>query len=80
MPSILLDIVRERVAPLTDEEKDRYRKLVNRFVRQYGFLAQVIDFTDPDLEKFYVFCKVFYKYLPYDERDVTNGVSEYDRP
>lgn len=65
VPSILLDIVRERVAPLTDEEKDRYRKLVNRFVRQYGFLAQVIDFTDPDLEKFYVFCKVFYKYLPY---------------
>jgi len=24
-----------------------------------------MDFVDPELEKFYVFCKVFYKYLPY---------------
>jgi type III restriction enzyme, res subunit len=65
IPSLLLNIVNERVLPLSDEEKDAYRKLVNRFVRQYGFLAQIMEFTDPDLEKFYVFCKVFYKYLPY---------------
>ena len=65
VPSILLKIVKERVAPLSDEDKDKYRKQVNRFVRQYGFLAQIMDFTDPELEKFYVFCKVFYKYLPY---------------
>lgn len=65
VPSVLLKIVKERVAPLSDEEKDKYRKQVNRFVRQYGFLAQIMDFTDPELEKFYVFCKVFYKYLPY---------------
>jgi len=65
VPSILLKIVHERVDPLSDEDKDKYRKEVNRFVRQYGFLAQLMDFTDPELEKFYVFCKVFYKYLPY---------------
>ena len=65
VPSILLKIVRERVEPLSDEDKDKYRKEVNRFVRQYGFLAQLMDFTDPELEKFYVFCKVFYKFLPY---------------
>lgn len=65
VPSIILKIVKERVAPLSDEDKDKYRKQVNRFVRQYGFLAQIMDFTDPDLEKFYVFCKVLYKYLPY---------------
>ena len=65
VPSILLKIVHERVDSLSDEDKDKYRKEVNRFVRQYGFLAQLMDFTDPDLEKFYVFCKVFYKYLPY---------------
>jgi type III restriction enzyme, res subunit len=65
IPSLLLNIVNDRVLPLSDEEKDAYRKLVNRFVRQYGFLAQIMEFTDPDLEKFYVFCKVFYKYLPY---------------
>lgn len=65
VPSILLKIVNDRVNLLNDEDKDKYRKEVNRFVRQYGFLAQLMDFTDPDLEKFYVFCKVFYKFLPY---------------
>lgn len=65
VPSILKRIVDERVMPLEDDEKDRYRKTVSRYVRQYGFLAQLIDFTDPDLERFYIFCKVFYKYLPY---------------
>lgn len=63
--SLLLRIVKERIAEMSDEKKDEYRKLVNRFVRQYGFLAQLMEFTDPELEKFYVFCKVFYKYLPY---------------
>ena len=57
VPSILKRIVDERVADLEDEEKDRYRKTVARYVRQYGFIAQLMDFTDPDLERFYVFCK-----------------------
>lgn len=65
VPSMLKKIVEERVKPLDDDKKDLYRKLINRYVRQYGFLAQMMDFTDPDLEKFYIFCKVFYKYLPY---------------
>lgn len=65
VPTILKRIVDERVMPLDDDEKDRYRKMVSRYVRQYGFLAQLIDFTDPDLERFYIFCKVFYKFLPY---------------
>ncbi len=65
VPSLLKTLVMERVVPMTDEEKDRYRKYVNRYVRQYGFMAQLMDFVDPELEKFYVFCRVFYKYLPY---------------
>lgn len=65
VPSLLNKIVNERVKPLSEEDQDKYRKLVNRFVRQYGFLAQLMNFTDPELEKFYVFCKVFYKFLPY---------------
>ena len=65
VPSMLKAIVDERVVPMKDEDKDKYRKLVNRYVRQYGFMAQLMDFVDADLEKFYVFCKVFYKYLPY---------------
>ena len=65
VPSLLRSIVNERVNPMSDNDKDLYRKYVNRYVRQYGFMAQLMDFVDPELEKFYVFCKVFYKYLPY---------------
>lgn len=65
VPSILKRIIEDRVTPMQDEDKDLYRKLVNRYVRQYGFMAQLLDFVDPDLEKYYVFCKIFYKYLPY---------------
>lgn len=65
IPSLFKKIIDDRVKPLTDEDKDKYRKLVARYVRQYGFIAQLMDFTDPDLEKYYIFCKMFYKFLPY---------------
>ena len=76
VPAILCNIVDDRVMPLEDEEKDRYRKLVNRYVRQYGFMAQLMDFSDPDLEKFYVFCKIFYKYLPYTKETLPMEILE----
>lgn len=76
VPAILRHIVDERVVPLEDEEKGRYRKLVNRYVRQYGFIAQLMDFSDPDLEKFYVFCKIFYKFLPYTKETLPMEILE----
>lgn len=65
VPSIMKRIVEDRVEPLSEMDKDKYRKLVNRYIRQYGFIAQVMQFIDPDLEKYYVFLKIFYKFLPY---------------
>ncbi len=76
IPSMLKYIVDERVVPMKDEDKDKYRQLVNRYVRQYGFMAQIMDFIDPDLEKFYVFCKVFYKYLPYTKETLPMEILE----
>lgn len=76
VPAILRHIIDDRVQPLDDEDKDRYRKLVNRYVRQYGFMAQLMDFSDPDLEKYYVFCKVFYKYLPYTKETLPMEILE----
>ena len=76
VPTILKRIVDERVMPLGDNEKDRYRKTVSRYVRQYGFLAQLIDFTDPDLERFYIFCKIFYKFLPYTKETLPMEIQD----
>lgn len=76
VPSMLRNIIDERVIPMKDEDKDKYRKLINRYVRQYGFMAQLLDFIDTDLEKFYVFCKVFYKYLPYTKETLPMEILE----
>lgn len=65
VPSILKQLVDERVMPMVDADKDKFRKLVNRYIRSYGFMSQLMKFIDPDLERHYVFYKVLYKALPY---------------
>lgn len=64
---LMISLSENNVKALEKDEQERYRKLVNRYVRQYGFLAQLMNFVDPDLEKFYIFCKLFYKFLPYTQ-------------
>lgn len=58
-------IVDDKVKEYSEEEQGKYRKLVNRYIRQYGFIAQIMCFLDPELEKYYVFLKLLYKFLPY---------------
>lgn len=60
-------LVENTVIPMEKDEKQRFRKLVNRYIRQYGLLAQIMSFLDIELERFYMFCKLFYKFLPYDK-------------
>lgn len=74
--SYLRQIVDERVLPLADDKKDDLRRVVNRYVRQYGFLAQLMDFVDPALEKLYCFCRVFYKHLPYTRETLPMEILE----
>lgn len=75
--SILIQIAKERVdGPMEAEEKDIFRQLVARYIRQYGFLAQFMDFIDPELEAFYIFCKLLYPYLPYTKEALPTDIIE----
>ncbi len=47
----------DRVRDLAEAERDRFRDALQRFVRTYGFLSQIVSFTDADLERDYVFCR-----------------------
>jgi len=69
-------IVDERYLPLTPEEKDKFRKTVNKYIRQYSFISQVITFIDTDLEKFYLFTKLLFKYLPYEKESLPLEVTQ----
>ena len=63
-------IVDEKYVSLSVDNKDKFRKELNKYVRQYSFISQIITFIDTDLEKFYLFTKLLFKYLPYEKESL----------
>jgi type I restriction enzyme R subunit len=57
----------DRVTDLEEDERDRFRDALNRFVRTYSFLSQIVSFGDTDLERDYVFCRALASFV----RDTT---------
>ena len=58
-------IVEERETPLSNDDNDKFRKLVNRYIRSYGFMAQLLTYCDPELEREYIFLRTLYPRLQY---------------
>ena len=58
----------DRFRALDDEKKEAFRGQLTAYVKLYGFLSQVMPFTDPDLEKLYSFCRNLATKLPSDGR------------
>lgn len=63
--SICNQIVKERETPLSNDDKDKFRKLVNRYIRSYGFMAQLLTYCDTELEREYIFLRTLYPRLQY---------------
>ncbi|OUC12054.1 MAG: restriction endonuclease subunit R [Alkalinema sp. CACIAM 70d] len=59
----ILDAVRDAWHQCTSEARETFRSHLQRFIRFYGFLAQVITFEDVDLEKFYGFVRLLNRKL-----------------
>ncbi len=51
----LIDSAVSRYRTGPDAEREEYKSLLSTFVRLYSFLAQVMPFTDAELEKFYAY-------------------------
>jgi type I restriction enzyme R subunit len=60
----LLDPIVTRYTELSAEEQDNFKRQLIDYVRLYAFLAQVITFTDAELEKLYVFGRMLLRKLP----------------
>ncbi|HUP68229.1 MAG TPA: type I restriction endonuclease [Acidimicrobiales bacterium] len=56
----------DRFAGLIDDEKDRFRDALGRFVRIYGFLSQIVTFADTLLERDYLFAKALQAFIKAD--------------
>ena len=53
----------DRVKALDDEERDRFRDALQRFVRIYSFLAQIVSFSSTELERDYIFCRALLAFV-----------------
>jgi type I restriction enzyme R subunit len=56
--------------------KDKFRKELGRYVKQYSFISQIMTFTDTGLEKFYLFAKLLIRQLPYEIQTLPLEVME----
>jgi type I restriction enzyme R subunit len=53
----------DRFDELGEPTQDALRKAINQFVRLYGFLMQVVDYDDPELEKAYPYCRILLRWI-----------------
>ncbi|MCW2916229.1 MAG: type restriction endonuclease subunit [Actinomycetia bacterium] len=53
----LLDPALERFKALGEEDRLEFKDALDKFVRTYSFLSQVVSFGDSKLERDYVFCR-----------------------
>ncbi len=66
----------DRCVELDEEDQDAFRDPLSWFVGVYGFLAQIVPFANPDLERDYLYCRA----LPTMIRDRRPGIGIYGCP
>ncbi len=71
-----LEPIRRRFDEITVDEKPDFRGQLTDYVRLYAFLAQVLTFADPDLEKLYVFARHLRRLLPADQEELPREVQQ----
>jgi type I restriction enzyme R subunit len=67
----LLDPAVERFRDLDEEQRFGFKDAVDKFVRTYAFLSQVVSFGDSKLERDYVYCRALASRLR-DENTATS--------
>lgn len=72
----ILTPAKDRWIDLEEAEQKESRKLLADYCNTYAFLGQLLTFSDPDLEKLYVFAKYLRRYLPYSPDKLPVDVQE----
>ena len=72
----ILDEVVQSWRERDEEEREEFRSALQSYIRLYGYISQLITFTDADLEKLYVFARSLNKKLPKREHPDVSDVLE----
>jgi hypothetical protein len=67
LPHAVLAPVVDRFEQSDEDDRDGFRATLAAFERLYSFLSQIITFTDPELEKIYVWASLLRRKLPTKE-------------
>src|SRR5262249_44719206 len=59
-----LDPALKRFESLGDDDQDAFRDVLGRFVSLYGFVSQIVRFTDAVMERDYVYARALEARLP----------------
>jgi type I restriction enzyme R subunit len=68
--------IKERFGDLSKDEQVDFRGQLTDYVRLYAFLAQVLTFADPDLEKLYVFARHLRRLIPTEREELPREVQQ----
>lgn len=60
----VLDEVVSRYKEMLLEERDDFKSKSGDYIRKYGFISQIVTFSDVKLEKLYIFLKLLIRKLP----------------
>ena len=71
-----LEPARRRFVDLDPDEGQDFRGQLVDYIRLYAFLAQVLTFADPDLEKLYVFARHLRRLLPAGRDELPREVQQ----
>ena len=75
----ILDSVVEKWSELEMNEKEEFRSTTQSYIRLYGYISQLITFTDVGLEKLYIFGRSLNKKLPKrDHPDLQDVLASVD--
>ena len=75
----VLDSVVEKWSGLETNEREEFRSTLQSYIRLYGYISQLITFTDVALEKLYIFGRTLNKKLPKrDHPDVHDLLASVD--
>jgi type I restriction enzyme R subunit len=67
-----LDPALARYEILVREDQDDFRELIGRYISIYGFIAQIVSFTDATLERDYIYARALEARLPRRDLDDIN--------
>ncbi|MEM9656066.1 MAG: type I restriction endonuclease subunit R, partial [Actinomycetota bacterium] len=61
-----LSPAKDRVVALDEDDREKFKNRLSSFVKLYAFLAQIVPFSDVDLERLYLFGQALLRILPLD--------------